>query len=255
VMASRFMRGEQLDGASPGALMLQMGDVEVSTSLHQSRPDKERESLFDEIEPLAEGFLGEWMLRHGAYKSHTTGQLMREQRQLQILFESRYASLARLVGFMVIFHEMGRRVEAFWRLFSLGSLFSLGYDMSRTHSILRVASTASPVSGAEVRGKILELSYWADAVRASNYIKRTLRWQWGKRQHDAKMMLRTAEQSVALAMRDTTGLRQLSPDGGSPSVSRKTVQSVSAEMSASTKGKNGKDGKDFMVEATAFKKV
>ena len=30
------------------------------------------------------------------------------------------------------------------------SLGALNYDMSRTHSIMRIATTASPVSGAEV---------------------------------------------------------------------------------------------------------
>jgi hypothetical protein len=31
------------------------------------------------------------------------------------------------------------------------SLGALTYDMSRTHSIMRIATTASPVSGAEVK--------------------------------------------------------------------------------------------------------
>ena len=35
----------------------------------------------------------------------------------------------------------------------------LGYDMSRSQSIMRIATTASPVSGSDVRRKMLELSY------------------------------------------------------------------------------------------------
>ena len=34
----------------------------------------------------------------------------------------------------------------------------LGYDMSRTQSIMRIATTASPVGGSEVRHKMLELA-------------------------------------------------------------------------------------------------
>merc|ERR1711871_1095559 len=34
----------------------------------------------------------------------------------------------------------------------------LGYDMSRSHSIMRIATTASPVPGYDVRQKILEIA-------------------------------------------------------------------------------------------------
>ena len=34
----------------------------------------------------------------------------------------------------------------------------LGYDMSRSQSIMRIATTASPVSGSDVRHKMLELA-------------------------------------------------------------------------------------------------
>ena len=46
---------------------------------------------------------------------------------------------------------MGLRVQNFWTYMSFGLL---GYDMSRTHSIMRIATTASPVSGAAVRGRM-----------------------------------------------------------------------------------------------------
>ena len=42
----------------------------------------------------------------------------------------------------VMFHELGKRVQDFWPTWTLGYL---GYDMSRTHSIMRIATTASPV--------------------------------------------------------------------------------------------------------------
>lgn len=65
----------------------------------------------------------------------------------QVLYETRCASLQRLVGFFVLFHAMGRRVEGFWSYVSFGVL---AYDMSRTQSMMRVATTASPVSGMDI---------------------------------------------------------------------------------------------------------
>ena len=62
----------------------------------------------------------------------------------------------------VMFHEMGKRVADFWPAVSFGAL---GYDMSRTHSIMRIATTASPVSGAEVRDKLLQNSIHASMLR------------------------------------------------------------------------------------------
>ena len=48
----------------------------------------------------------------------------------------------------MLFYHLGKAVQDFWRLpLWLGQL---SYDMSRTHSIMRVATTASPVSGMEV---------------------------------------------------------------------------------------------------------
>ena len=69
----------------------------------------------------------------------------------QELYESRIASMQRFVAMTVMFHEMGRRVEAFFRKMSFGLL---GYRYDRTHSIMRIATTASPVSGADVRERM-----------------------------------------------------------------------------------------------------
>ena len=49
---------------------------------------------------------------------------------------------------------MAQSVQDFWKTVSLG-LFS--YDMSRTQSIMRIATTASPVSGSDVRERMVEL--------------------------------------------------------------------------------------------------
>ena len=66
---------------------------------------------------------------------------------LQTLAETRFDSMQRLIAFLVLFHSMGKAVADFWPTWTLG-LFS--YNMSRTQSIMRVATTASPVSGQEV---------------------------------------------------------------------------------------------------------
>ena len=46
-------------------------------------------------------------------------------------------------------------VEWFWHYISFGLL---GYDMSRSQSGMRVATTASPVSGSEVRERVADLA-------------------------------------------------------------------------------------------------
>ena len=88
------------------------------------------------------------------------------------LYETRIASLQRFVSMAVMFHEMGKRVADFWPAVSGGYL---GYDMSRTHSIMRIATTASPVSGAEVRDRMVHMSVMSDLTRAIHCLKRAVR--------------------------------------------------------------------------------
>ena len=71
------------------------------------------------------------------------GAQLERQGLVQVLSESRFASLQRLVAFFVMFHAMGKDVADFWPAVSCGLL---GYDISRSQSIMRVATTASPVS-------------------------------------------------------------------------------------------------------------
>ena len=70
------------------------------------------------------------------------------ERCSMVLQETRFDSMQRCVSFFVMFHEMAKCVADFWRNISLGLL---GYSIHRTHSIMRVATTACPVSGMEVR--------------------------------------------------------------------------------------------------------
>lgn len=80
------------------------------------------------------------------------------------LYEGRIASLQRFVAMTVMFHEMGKRVENFFSKYTFGRL---GYRYDRTHSIMRIATTASPVSGADVRER-------THLLRLSTKIKRSL---------------------------------------------------------------------------------
>jgi len=82
----------------------------------------------------------------------------------QELYESRIASMQRFVSMCVMFHEMGRSVENFFSRLTFGLL---GYRYDRTHSILRVASTASPISGADVRERV-------HLLRLSTKVKRSI---------------------------------------------------------------------------------
>ncbi|KAL3922859.1 MAG: hypothetical protein SGILL_001978 [Bacillariaceae sp.] len=70
------------------------------------------------------------------------------------LYESRIASLERFTALCVMFHQMGKTVQDFFPRYSCGLL---GYKMNRTHSIMRIATTASPVSGDAVRDQMEHL--------------------------------------------------------------------------------------------------
>ena len=101
------------------------------------------------VEPSNEEYFGQ-SIRRSAPKRVRAYTLMESQELSMCLYESRVASLQRFVGMTVMFHQMGDRVQKFWRRVSFGYL---GYRMDRTHSIMRIATTASPVSGAEVRDR------------------------------------------------------------------------------------------------------
>ena len=89
--------------------------------------------------------------------------LAKTQRFSQELYETRIASLQRFVAMTVMFHQMAFRVENFFSKISFGLI---GYRMDRTQSIMRIASTASPVSGADVRHRMKHIRL-AHKVRQS----------------------------------------------------------------------------------------
>ena len=107
-----------------------------------------------------ERYFGEALEKH--LPDAPENELIEAQKVAVRLYESRIASMQRCVAFFVLFHSMASRIRDFWAYASFGLL---DYDMSKTHSIMRIATTASPVSGAEVRDR-------AKAIR----LKRRIEW-------------------------------------------------------------------------------
>jgi hypothetical protein len=103
---------------------------------------KRGSGMVKRIEPLKQPFLGAWMATNAEFRKMSTSEAFARQQLVQELYESRFASMQRLLSFYVLFHEMGKTVQDFWPSVSFGLL---GYDMSRTQSIMRIATTASPV--------------------------------------------------------------------------------------------------------------
>merc|ERR1712226_494393 len=98
--------------------------------------------------------------------------LARKQHLAQELYETRIASLQRFVAMTVMFHQMGKRVQEFFARYSFGLL---GYRMDRTHSIMRIATTASPVSGADVRERMRHLQLLKKIQHSIHVISATYR--------------------------------------------------------------------------------
>lgn len=106
-----------------------------------------------QVMPSKERYFGEELLKT-APKGTGAFLMSQSQHLVMELYESRIASMQRFVAMTVMFHQMGSRVQNFFPNISFGYL---GYRMDRTHSIMRIATTASPVSGADVRDRMVEL--------------------------------------------------------------------------------------------------
>jgi Ca2+-binding EF-hand superfamily protein len=149
--------------------ILRMDRVSALTKLGQASPG-ELHGLV-QLEPSDEDYFGQHLrVSSELKKGRASGKHDRDddfafvasQNLSMRMYETRFASLQRFVSMCVMFHEMGKRVADFWPAVSFGAL---GYDMSRTHSIMRIATTASPVSGAEVRDKLLQNTIHAGMLR------------------------------------------------------------------------------------------
>jgi len=127
------------------------------------------------IEPMPDdAFIGAWMHLHGDHKSLATSELLRRQHSVQLLTETRFDSMQRFISFCVLFHAMGKACQDFWPRASFGIL---GYDMSRSQSIMRVATTASPVAGMEVRSRLQTIQEHKTLHLAASSIQRIWRSQ------------------------------------------------------------------------------
>jgi len=113
------------------------------------------------------------------------------------LYEGRIASMQRFVAMTVMFHEMGMRVQNFFPRISFGYL---GYRMDRTHSIMRIATTASPVSGSDVRESIESLRLKHIIQKAVNTISSVYH---DHLMRDINLLLRKRSSSAIKSARDS----------------------------------------------------
>lgn len=120
-----------------------------------------------QIEPSNEKYFGEIIRNLNTGAGDLDFRAARIQHFAQELYESRIASLQRFVAMTVMFHQMGKRVEGFFARISFGLL---AYRMDRTHSIMRIATTASPVSGADVKQQMRHLQLLKKIQHSVNVI-------------------------------------------------------------------------------------
>jgi hypothetical protein len=137
-----------------------------------------------QVQASKEQYFGEELRMHSAPGVDSMA-MSRSQHFSMELYESRVASLQRFVAMTVMFHQIGHRVQGFFPRISLGAL---GYRMDRTHSIMRIATTASPVSGADVRERMEELRLVLKIERSVHLIIRTWR-KWRMERRDDNMPL------------------------------------------------------------------
>lgn len=138
--------------------------------------DTEFESECTKVYESLESVYGKSLLDHTASVAESL-ELAKTQNISMQLYESRIASLQRAVAFFVIFHEMAAAIADFWSFVSFGYL---GYRIDRTQSIMRVATTASPVSGADVRHMLIELRVQGRLARMKVLLRTAIR-NWRRR--------------------------------------------------------------------------
>ncbi len=137
-----------------------MNSIQIEESLQPSIRD---ENGLIQVQASNERFFGEKLMDKARRKAKRNSDdvplpsgATRSQNFAMQLYESRIGSLQRFVSMTVMFHQMGWRVQNFFSKWSFGLI---GYRMDRTHSIMRIATTASPVSGADVRDRKQAIFY------------------------------------------------------------------------------------------------
>lgn len=169
---------EELDTDKSGSLdfeqFVKLWSMDVSDVFKATGVSSGEKDGAPEWAASQESYFGEY-LRAAAPAGTSDLKLMETQSLSMELYETRIASLQRAVAFFVLFHEMGKRVADFWPRVSGGLL---GYRMDRTHSIMRIATTASPVSGAEVHDRMYALSVEKEWQKFTHLINiRSAAWQ------------------------------------------------------------------------------
>lgn len=128
-----------------------------------------------QVQASREDFFGQ-ELKRSAQIGLGSVALSQSQYLSMELYESRVASMQRFVSMTVMFHQMGMRVQSFFPKISFGLL---GYRMDRTQSNMRIATTASPVSGADVRDRMVERHLRFKIQKAVNLVCRS----WKRNKH------------------------------------------------------------------------
>jgi len=145
-----------------------------------------------QVEPSKEVYFGQ-NLERDAPEDVSPYSLQKFQRFSMELYETRVASMQRFVSITVMFHQMGRRVQDFFPRYSLG-LF--GYRMDRSHSITRIQTTASPISGAHVRERIKVLEFRRKVKRAVEMVSFAWHRLDKKRNEELKEILGLSSRSL-----------------------------------------------------------
>jgi hypothetical protein len=173
-----------------------------TTNLEQSikaPPSNRNEKGVIQIEASPEKYFGEILRKYNAGKSMKDLDFMlaRSQHFSQELYETRIASLQRFVAMTIMFHQMGKRVQEFFANISFGWW---GYRMDRTHSIMRIATTASPVSGADVRQRMRHLRLLTKVNHSIHVI--SVAWKRYKERNDGKRIKELIErQATSFSMK------------------------------------------------------
>jgi len=145
--------------------LMSMHKIDVDVLLQPSIRDSRG---LIQVNASREEFFGEMLLENNSSRSESISiGAMKSQYLSQELYESRIASMQRFVAMTIIFHQMGFRVQNFFSKVSFGFL---GYRMDRSHSIMRIATTASPISGAEIRERQKILMYVKKVRRSIDII-------------------------------------------------------------------------------------
>jgi hypothetical protein len=119
-------------------------------------PSNQDEHGMIQIKESKEKHFGENIRKYnaGKYNQELALKVARSQHLVQELYKTRAAPLHQFVARTVMFHQMGKHVEGFFDRISFGFL---SYRMDRMHSVMWIATTASSVSGGDVKEQMQHL--------------------------------------------------------------------------------------------------